>query len=160
MRSKGILSVFAILFAGSPCGEYLYATDPSMLIVQRTRNLNVWDVIIYGNWEGSEGVTRLEPRELVVGRGDTVTWINDSPTEVKFKFGKDLKCKEVSWKAFGFRLEPDKCYVTKDGIPSKVTASVRFHDIGKYEYEVEYVGKDRRERGLIRVRSESGRGFR
>jgi len=111
---------------------------------------------IKGSWDKGEVKTQIDPNELTVDRGTTVTWINESQSEVKIKFGKGTNCEEVNSKAIGGRLNkninPTKCFVTRDSIRSGGTMSAVFTETVQYEYEVEYVGKDRKEEGIIKVR--------
>ena len=119
---------------------------------------------IKGSWDKSEVKTQIDPNELTVDRGTTVTWINESQSEVKIKFGKGTNCEEVNSKAMGRRLNgninPKKCFVTRDSIRSAGgTMRVFFTETVQYDYEVEYVGKDRREEGIIKIRTGPGRRF-
>ncbi len=116
---------------------------------------------IKGSWDKGKAKTQIDPNELTVDRGTTVTWINESQSEVKIKFGKGSNCEEVNSKAMGGRLnrnvDPKKCFVTRDSIRSAGgTMTVLFTETVQYDYEVEYVGKDRREEGIIRVRTLPG----
>ncbi len=114
-------------------------------------------IIIRGTWDKDEAKTQVDPNELSVDRGTIVTWINESQTEVKIKFGKGTNCQEVHSKSMGGRLNsnvnPKRCFVTRDSIPSGGTMSVFFTETVQYHYEVEYVGKGRREGGIIKISS-------
>ena len=119
---------------------------------------------IKGSWDKGEVKTQIDPNELTVDRGTTVTWINESQSEVKIKFGKGTNCEEVNSKAMGGRLnrniDPKRCFVTKDSIRSAGgTMRVFFTETVQYDYEVEYVGKDRREEGIIKIRTGDGGRF-
>ena len=119
---------------------------------------------IKGSWDKGEVKTQIDPNELTVDRGTTVTWINESQSEVKIKFGKGTNCEEVNSKAMGGRLnrnvDPKKCFVTRDSIRSAGgTMRVFFTETVQYDYEVEYVGKDRREEGIIKIRTGPGGRF-
>ena len=119
---------------------------------------------IKGRWDKGEAKTQIDPNELTVDRGTTVTWINESQSEVKIKFGKGTNCEEVNSKAMGGRLnrnvDPNKCFVTGDSIRSAGgTMRVFFTETAQYDYEVEYVGKDRREEGIIKIRTGDGGRF-
>ncbi len=141
-----ILILTAILLLGSR-GAALAESPPERL------------VMIYGHWDKTEVSTEIDPSKLWTGRGNTVTWINESQSEVKIKFGKGAKCEEVASKAMSMTLnrtlDPNKCFVTQDSIrPAGGTMSIHFKEINRYEYEVEYAGKNRKEQGTIIVRSE------
>jgi plastocyanin len=118
-------------------------------------------ILIKGSWDKGEVKTQIDPIELTVDRGTRVTWINQSQSEVKIKFGEGTNCEEVDSKAIGWRLNrninPNKCFVTRDSIRSNGgTMSVLFTETVQYKYEVEYVSKDRREEGIIKARSGPG----
>ena len=119
--------------------------------VERTISIN-------GSWDKGEVKTQVDPDQLEVDRGTRVTWINQSQSEVKIKFGQGTDCEKVNSKAIGWRLnrniDPRKCFVTSDSLrPAGGTMSVFFTETVQYNYEVEYVGKDRKEEGIIKVRS-------
>lgn len=119
-------------------------------------------IYIKGSWDKGEAKTQIDPNELRVDRGTRVTWINQSQSEVKIKFGKGTNCEEVNSKSIGWKLnrnlDPNECFVTKDSIRSAGgTMSVFFTETVQYNYEVEYVSKDRREEGIIKVRTGPGR---
>ena len=115
------------------------------------------EYIITIKGESGEGnlITSLSPREERVGRDDPVTWINESPVEVRMKFGRGEPCKQVPVKTFGWRIEPDKCYETEDTLKPGTSTTIRFKEVGVFNFEIEYVDKNRKERGVIRVQSEN-----
>ena len=113
-------------------------------------------ITIFGSWEGGRAVTRLKPKELHIDRETTVIWVNEAKAEVKMKFGEGTECKEVSSAAIGWKLGSHKCLVTRDATPPGGVIRVRFNDPGRYEYEVIYVGKDRKEKGVIAVHTPPG----
>ncbi len=112
-------------------------------------------ITIEGELSGNNLVTRLDPREVQVGRGDPVTWINESQVEVRMRFGKGTECRKVSVKALGWRLEPDKCYETEDTLKTGESTTIRFKEIGLFNYEIEYGDRNRKEKGVIHVQSEN-----
>jgi len=61
----------------------------------------------------------------------------------------------VPLKALGWRMGPDKCYETEDTLKPGFGTTVRFNEIGTFNYEIEYVDKNRNERGVVRVQSEN-----
>lgn len=111
-------------------------------------------IAIQGNFDGDQGVVALDPRDLRVGRRDNVTWINESNAEVKMKFGKGTDCKEVSVKSLGWNLDPERCFETKDSLRPRGSTTIRFKDTGLYTYQIEYVGKNRKQHGIIHVQTE------
>ncbi len=112
-------------------------------------------ITIKGDPSDDNLITSLSPGDVRVGRDDPVTWVNESPVEVRMKFGKGEQCKKVLVKTFGWRLEPDKCVETEDTLKSGYSTTVRFKEVGLFNYEIEYVGKNRKERGVVRVQSEN-----
>ena len=143
------LGLYAIPLQGYPEGN----SDRSH-VAQMTRMPKVFTIIIHGGFDGNNDVTWLDPRELRVGRGETVIWINESQVDLKIKFGGDSKCETVPIKSLGWRLVPDRCFESKEALQPKETLSIRFRDIGRYFYEIEYVGKSRNEKGVVHVRTE------
>jgi hypothetical protein len=110
-------------------------------------------ITIKGELSDNNLITDLDPRELRVGREEPVTWINESPIEVRMKFGKGTQCKKVRIKTFGWRLEPDQCYETEDALKTGYSTTIRFKEVGLFSYEIEYGDKTRKEKGVIRVQS-------
>jgi hypothetical protein len=109
-------------------------------------------ITIYGEWEKDKAITRLEPSELWTSEGRTVIWMNMADSEVKIIFEKGKECKKVTSAALGWTLDTQECYVTGHSIPTGGTTSVRFMNLGRFTYTVEYVGKNRTEKGVIEVR--------
>ena len=129
-------------------------TALSQRVAQGRRIPRDYIIAIQGNFDGDQGVVALDPRDLRVGRGDNVTWINESNVEVKMKFGKGTDCKEVSVKALGWNLDPERCFETKDALRPRGSTTFRFKDIGLYNYQIEYLGKNRKQNGIVRVQTE------
>ena len=148
----------------SICGTVILVVALTLLMVyqgdalDRFARLNSYSTIItiFGSWEGGRAVTRLKPKELYIDRETTVIWVNEAKAEVKMKFGEGTECKEVSSAAIGWKLASYKCVVTRDATPPGGVIRVRFNDPGRYEYEVIYVGKDRKEKGVIAVHTPPG----
>jgi hypothetical protein len=67
-------------------------------------------------------------------------------------FEKGKECKEATSVAQGWTLDPKECFITAESIPAGGTTSARFMASGRFDYTVEYVGKDRSEKGVIDVR--------
>jgi len=111
---------------------------------------------VYGSTEGDKLVTRLEPNEVGVGKGVTIVWVNMSESEIKVVFPEGKTCQVSTSAALGWKLDAKECYITDYAIPPGGTSSVYFNKIGEYEYEVEFIGKDRKEKGSILVRTEAG----
>lgn len=98
--------------------------------------------------------TGLDTHILSIDRYTEVTWINDSHSDVKIKFGKGDQCKKVSSEVFpglGARLDPDKCFVISNSISPKGTLRFHFKEFGDYLYEVDYVGTNRVDHGELKV---------
>jgi hypothetical protein len=111
-------------------------------------------ITIKGELGNNRVITQIVPKEVSVGTGDSVTWINESPIEVRIKFGKGTECKKVSLKALGWRLEPDKCFETEDTLKPGLSSTIQFKEIGIFHYEIEYVDRNRWEKGIVRVQTE------
>ncbi len=95
----------------------------------------------------------LDTHVLSINRYTEGTWINDSNSTVKIKFGKGPNCREISAAAFpalGIRMQPDKCFVISS-IPPKGTLRFRFKEFGDYKYKVEYLDKNQVEQGQLKV---------
>jgi hypothetical protein len=144
-----LLGFYAVPIQGYPEGD-----SDILTIAQMTRMPKVFTITIHGGFDGNNAVTWLDPRELRVGRGETVIWINESQADLRIKFGGDSGCETVPIKSFGWRLVPDRCFESKEALLPKETLSIRFRDIGRYFYEIEYVGKSRIEKGVVHVRTE------
>jgi plastocyanin len=148
-----ILAIF--LFMGGPLQVNPEETLTSpQLIAQIMRTPRVYIITVQGKFSDSHFLTKLDPREISVGRGDPVTWINESQTEVKIKFGKGAQCRKVSVKSMGWRLEPDKCYETEDTLKPGDSTTIHFKEIGLFNYEIAYVDQNRKEMGVIHVQTE------
>ena len=111
-------------------------------------------IAIKGELGDNRVITQIDPKEVSVGTGDSVTWINESQIEVRIKFGKGTECKKVSLKALGWRLEPDKCFETEDTLKPGLSSTIQFKQIGLFHFEIEYVDSNRREKGIVRVQTE------
>lgn len=110
-------------------------------------------IMIYGNDEGNN-VSPVEPDKLWVDRFTVITWINASQTGVRIKFGRGVRCREVSTQTFpglGIRLDPSKCIVTSDSIPPNGKLWFRFEEPGEYRYEIEFLGKNGDVLGEVKV---------
>ncbi len=110
-------------------------------------------IMIYGSGE-RKNVAPVELDKLWVDRFTEITWINASQTDVRIRFGKGTKCKEISTATFpglGIRLDPRKCFVTGNPIPPQGKLWFRFVEPGDYKYEVEYLGKNEKLSGEIKV---------
>ncbi len=71
-------------------------------------------ITVSGTWRGGEVVTGLDPEEMWVKRGTTVTWVNESEADIQMKFFDGEDCKEVRAKAVGQLINRRKCLVTVD----------------------------------------------
>jgi hypothetical protein len=144
-----LLGFYVIPMQGYPEGD-----SDILHVAQMPRMPKVFTITIHGSFDGSNTVTWLDPKELRVGRGETVVWINESQADIRIKIGGDSPCEEVPKKSLGWRLAPNRCFETKDVLEPKEALSIRFRDIGRYFYEIEYVGKNRIEKGVAHVRTE------
>ncbi len=134
---------------------YLLSYNARETTAQIVRTPREYIIAIKGDLSDTSLITGLSPREVSVGRGDPVTWINESQVAVRMRFGKGTQCRQVSVRSLGWRLEPDKCYETKDTLKAGESTTIRFKEVGVFHYEVEYVDRNRREKGVIRVQTEN-----
>jgi hypothetical protein len=110
---------------------------------------------VYGAFD-KEPTARIEPDLLWVGRGSTVIWANMSQADIKISFPKGEECKKATAAMINWGLGAEGCLITQHNIPPGGTSSALFKDIGRYEYEIEYVDKNMKEKGTIEVRTEPG----
>jgi len=146
----GIFLFILGVFKFSPTGT---VTFPE-LQAQRMGAPREHIIAIKGELGNNRMITQITPKEVSVATGDSVTWINESPIEVRTKFGKGTECKRVSLKALGWRLEPDKCFETEDTLKPGLSTTIQFKQIGLFHYEIEFVDRNRREKGTVRVQTE------
>ncbi len=127
------------------------------LLTQGTASARGRMIYIHGSWEGTEAGTAIEPKIARVDRNTTIIWINESQAEVKINFPEGKTCKQVTAAAPDWSMA-GACWITKDSIPPSGTTSAYFNSNGKFEYEVEYVGKNHKEKGILIIgpRSSSG----
>jgi hypothetical protein len=157
MAKKGIFLI--------GCGVFLFvigilqfslgerATSPQLSAQTIKIPSREYIITIKGELSGNNLLTDLDPREVRVGREEPVTWINESPIEIKMKFGKGAQCKKVHIKTFGWRLEPDQCYETEDTLKPGNSTTIHFKEVGLFTYEIEYGDNNRKEKGVIRVQT-------
>lgn len=88
--------------------------------------------------EGPKGDIVLAPPDLYITKNTVVIWINGiEGKEVKVVFEDGKACKDVSFSPTekGFGLDATTCYVTSF-IPYASTSSLKFTDVGTFEYQV------------------------
>jgi len=152
MSQNRIFLIGSTLFCLAVCLLPSNAREATAQIVRTPRE---YIIVIKGDVSDANLITGLSPREVSAGRGDPVTWINESQVEVRMRFGKGTQCRKVSVRSLGWRLEPDKCYETEDTLKTGESTTIRFKEVGVFHYEVEYADRNRREKGVIRVQSEN-----
>ena len=136
--SMGLLTVGQVIAAGQGYG----ASETKI-------------VRVYGAFD-KEPMVRIEPDLLWVGRGSTVVWSNMSQAEIKVNFPKGEECKKATAAMINWGLGAEGCLITQQDIAPGGTTSALFKDVGRYDYEIEYVGKNMKEKGVIEVRTEPG----
>ena len=110
---------------------------------------------IHGDFiAGKPAVTRVEPQETWIKKGTTIVWHNLSNKEVKILFPKGKECQEATGARILWKLDSRACLFTDFNIPFGGTTSALFNSIGRYDYEIEYVGEKTKEKGSILVRTE------
>jgi len=97
----------------------------------------------------------LEPLTVWVQKGDCVVWFNkarDVEVRVIFEEGKTCKAKTDSPVSFELKMYEEKmCFVT-DYIKMGGTSSLRFVELGEYEYKVDSGEEGAEIRGSIVVK--------
>lgn len=112
-------------------------------------------VYIYGYFQEDKSDTRVEPKIISIKRETTLIFLNESQVEVRIIFPEGKTCDLATHAEPGWNMK-GKCYITKHTIPPGGTSSMYFNSIGTFDYEVEYIGKDRKEKASIRVSSHPG----
>ena len=130
-----------------------------LLLTQGTALARGRMIYIFGNFQGAEPETSVEPNITTESRQSTIIFINESEVDVKIIFPEGKTCGQVARVAPGWNMK-GTCYMTKDTIQPGGTASIIFNSIGDFDYEVEYVGKNRKEKASIRIRTQYAPGFR
>ena len=116
-------------------------------------------IYIFGNFDGAEPEASVEPNITTEGRQTTIIFLNESQVDVRIIFPEGKTCSQVTRVAPGWNMK-GKCYITRDTIPPGGTSDIIFNSIGNYDYEVEYVGKNHKEKAQIRISTQPGHGFR
>lgn len=114
-----------------------------------TRNLR--SIYVYGNLDNEKKDIDVDPSKTIVKPHTTVVWHNKSDSDIKLVFLDGKVCKKASKATLGLRMA-EACYVTGHIIPTGGTTSASFTRLGSFNYEVEYIGKNHKEKGSIRVR--------
>jgi len=128
------------------------ALAPGVGVAQEARIIK-----IYGDFpSGKTAETRVEPQETWVARGTTVVWQNLSKNEIKIVFPKGKECQAATGGRLLWKLDARSCLITDFNIPYGGTTSALFNAIGRYDYEIEYVGQTAKEKGSIIVRTMPG----
>lgn len=112
-------------------------------------------VRVYGSVAEGKLITGLEPDEIWVGRHTTLVWVNMSDVDIKIIFLEGERCKVSTAPAKGMILDSKACYITDYTVPPGGTSSMYFTQVGEFNYDIEYVGKEKTERGKIIVRTEA-----
>ena len=94
------------------------------------RIVRIW----WGTGAASETVV-LEPGTTRVSQGAVVAWWNKGREEAKILFTSGKECESATAGPTGFMLEAKDCYVASY-IPSGGIASLKFDEVGTFEFEV------------------------
>ena len=109
-----------------------------LLASQGISNAQYGTVRIVRIWWGlgapSETVV-IEPGTTRISQGAVVAWWNKGREEAKIKFTQGKECETATAGPTGFMLEAKDCYVASY-IPSGGIASLKFDDVGTYEFEI------------------------
>jgi len=107
-------------------------------------------IYIFGNFQGPEPEVSIEPNVTTENRNTTLIFLNESEVEIKITFPEGKTCSQVAVAAPDWNMK-GPCYITRETIPPGGTASIIFNSNGDYNYEVEYVGKNHKEKAQIRI---------
>ncbi len=134
---KLVLMALAILFLVAP--TQLMAADASVVKVYNTSK--------------DTGKMVLDPPDLFVTKGTVVIWMNGfegSELEVSFDEGKACQDVTVSPAQWGFKMSKT-CYVMSY-IPYAATSSLKFTQVGTFNYTVSTMDGKAKSKGKIIVR--------
>jgi hypothetical protein len=121
------------------------------VLAMETKMIRIYGRFATAHVEPEAGTTYLIPDNLMVQKGTQVVWSNWSTTEIRIKFLRGKECKEATEGTTAFELDEEGCFITARYIPPKGTVSATFSKAGRYDYELEYVGKRAKDMGSIIV---------
>ena len=144
MKQKKLFLGIVILFAVA-IGLFLFNQRSAEAMDYRM--INVFSIA-----EGSVATeTPIVPKEASISVDETtVIWFNRSQSDIQIVFLKGKTCKVSTSAALGWHLSED-CFITKETVPPGGTSSVVFNNKGRYAYEIQYVGQDKKATGAIIV---------
>ena len=116
-------------------------------------------IYIYGNFQGSEPKTSIEPKITTENRNTTIIFLNESEVDIKIIFPEGKTCTKVTRVSPGWSMK-GTCFINKDTIPPGRTADIIFNSNGNFDYEVEFVGKNHREKAQIKISGPRGNRYR
>ena len=146
----------SLLLAG---GFFLFMALCLLPVIQGPAFARGRIIYIYGNFQSSEPETSVEPKITTENRNTTLIFLNESEVDIKIIFPEGKTCAKVARVSPGWSMK-GTCYINKDTIPPGRTADIMFNSNGNYDYEVEYVGKNRREKAQIRISGPRGNRYR
>ena len=111
------------------------------------RIVRIW----WGTGAASETVV-LEPGTTRISQGAVVAWWNKGREEAKILFTSGKECETATAGPTGFMLEAKDCYVASY-IPSGGIASLKFDEVGTFEFEVSIKDKGKA-KGTVVVTSQ------
>lgn len=132
----------------------------TLLIVFSTNSLSAGNssdikVIKIYKSKTEKGDLVLDPPVIYVNKGTVIIWTNgiDGKEEVQVVFADGKRCKVVSFSPAqnGFSLDAKACYATIF-MPYASTSSLKFLDIGTFEYSVATQDEKKKVKGKIIVR--------
>jgi hypothetical protein len=136
-----ILLVVSMIFLSYQQALAFYTGKPKEVRIVR----------IYGSWEGDKVGTQIEPKTISISPYTILVWANQSDADIQIKFLKGQACAKAAEAGSKFKLNEMNCWVTSAPVVSGDSISAFFHAPGEYEYEIEYIGKNHKETGIIYV---------
>jgi len=109
-----------------------------VLATQGIANAQYGTVRVVRIWWGPGAAAKtvvIEPETTRISQGAVIAWWNKGREEAKILFTKGKECETATAGPTGFMLEPTNCYVASY-IPSGGIASLKFDEVGTFEFEV------------------------
>ena len=108
-----------------------------LLVTQGIAHAQFGTVRIVRLWWGGSASEQMviEPGVTRISQGAVVAWWNKGREEAKIRFTSGKECETATAGPTGFMLEAKNCYVSSY-IPSGGIASLKFDEVGTFEFEV------------------------
>lgn len=120
------------------------ADNTSVPSVSKAEWINIW-----GNLKKGE-MPRVYPSNIYVDRGAQVLWANGTDTPMKLKLGKGTGCKTVDQTGVAeYRWALLGCIVVS--VPARTIIEMFPDEGGAFNWEIEFVGTDKKLSGVLKV---------